>query len=66
MDAKFLMTEYPFLDHMMAETLLKCHENGTLSEHLKSIPEKVESPTSHVITGAVVVTPPEEKYDACV
>jgi hypothetical protein len=54
-----LVTVYPWLDHLMAETLLKAHENGTLKEYLKDWPDQVHVPmTSEVVVGAVTV---EEK-----
>ena len=53
MDAEELMKHYPFLDRMMAETLLIAHEKGFLSMHLKSLVET--QPANSVIKGAIVV-----------
>ena len=61
MDAKQLIALYPFLDEMMAETLIKSYENGTLTEHLKKLPEETPQPTASILPGAIEVLPPEEK-----
>ena len=64
MDAVSLVKIYPWLDTLMAETLIKSHENGTLAKHLESLPE-TERPqsTSSIISGAVVITNPEIKIE---
>jgi hypothetical protein len=53
MDAEELMKRLPFLDRMMAETLLIAHEKGFLSKHLESLVET--QPANSVIKGAIVV-----------
>jgi hypothetical protein len=49
-----LMTVYPQLDHLMAETLLKLEARGELEKYEAFVEAPVDS-SSHVITGAVVV-----------
>ena len=62
MDPQRLMQTYPWLDHLMAETLLKMHERGKLDDYLKDWPEPDRGPpASKVIVGAVRVEPPPEK-----
>ena len=62
MDPQRLMQTYPWLDHLMAETLLKLHERGRLHEFLQDWPEASRAPpTSQVIKGAVQVETPPEK-----
>ena len=39
MDAQTLIKSYPWLDHMMAETLIKAHENGSLAKELENWPD---------------------------
>ena len=63
MDAVSLVKIYPWLDTLMAETLIKSHENGTLAKHLESLPEERPQSTSSIITGAIIVTNPEIKID---
>ena len=53
MDADELVRMHPFLDRMMAETLLIAHERGFLFKHLESLEEV--RPASTVIQGAIVV-----------
>ena len=53
MDADELMKCHPFLDRMIAETLLVAHEKGFLSKHLESLVET--PPANSVIKGAIVV-----------
>ena len=56
MDPQALTKAYPFLDYMMAETLIKAHENGTLAEYIKDWPDQTPQPMgSQVIPGAVTV-----------
>ena len=48
-----LIRIYPWMDHMLAETLIKAHENGTLAERVKSWPEvKWQPPQTTVISRA--------------
>ena len=62
MDVKTLMSVYPMLDEMMAETILHAHENGTLSKYLETWVEQEHRPmTSHVLEGSVRVDPPQKK-----
>ena len=61
MDAESLIRVYPWLDHLMAETLLKLSEQGKLEGHLKRWPEPLPGPTSQVVAGAITVEPPPEK-----
>jgi hypothetical protein len=65
MDPHALIKVYPWLDHMMAETLCKAHEKGTLGVYLKDWPDQMLQPVgSQVIAGAVTVEPPQEKCSA--
>ena len=41
---KALLLEYPFLDQMMAETLVHAYENGTLPSENDNENEDVQSP----------------------
>ena len=50
-----LLQTYPFLDHLMAETLLKMSDEGKLNSFMQSIPEQMPTPTSSVIEGAITV-----------
>ena len=50
-----LLLTYPFLDHLMAETLLKMSDGGKLNSFMQSIPEQMPTPTSSVIEGAITV-----------
>jgi hypothetical protein len=53
-----LVRIYPWLDHLMAETLIKAHENGTLPKYLEEWTDHKLQPTeSHVIKGAIEVLP---------
>jgi hypothetical protein len=62
MDPQRLMRTYPWLDHLMAETLLKMHEQGKLHAYLDDWPEAGRGPpASHVIKGAIHVETPQEK-----
>lgn len=57
-----LVRIYPWLDHLMAETLIKAHENGTLPKYLEEWTDhKSQHTESHVIQGAIEVLPPKEK-----
>ena len=56
MDPQSLIKVYPWLDHMMAETLIKAHENGTLAKELEDWPDLEKKPVgSEVVVGAVTV-----------
>ena len=56
-----LLKTYPWMDHLMAETLVKAHENGTLATQAESWPEHVPQPMgSEVVVGAVAVEAPVE------
>ena len=48
MDPQRLMQTYPWLDHMMAETLLKIHERGKLDDYLKDWPEPDRGPPASI------------------
>ena len=69
MDACTLMRAYPSLDHLMAETLIKAHQNGTLDEYMKQWPDHEHQPMkSQVVVGAVTVqenSPPQGVNHAC-
>ena len=55
-----LMTRYPHLDHMMAETLLWAHENGRLEQALENWTKEEPRPvSSSVVEGAVTVETPQ-------
>ena len=57
-----LIRIYPWLDHMLAETLIKHHENGTLVKHMESWPEpKWEPMQTKILEKGITVLPPEEK-----
>ena len=57
-----LMSAYPFLDHLMAETLVKAHETGTLNDYLADMPEPIPGPgESFVIKDAISVENATEK-----
>ena len=62
MDASTLMKMHPFLDEMMAETLIKAHEGGYLERVLADVPveeqKKREDPKPTVLKGAISVTDP--------
>ena len=55
MDAERLCQIYPFLDHLLAETLLKMSEQGKLEGYLQDWPDRDALPRSEVVQGAVVV-----------
>jgi hypothetical protein len=62
MDPASLINAYPWMDQMIAETLIKSYENGTLMKHVSAtVPSK--APFSPVIVGAITVSPPEEKIE---
>lgn len=50
---KALMLEYPHLDTLMAETLIKAYENGTLPT------EEDEETTTHAAPAHIRPAPPE-------
>jgi hypothetical protein len=54
-----LIKHYPFLDHLMASTILNCHEAGTLDKIMQQypMPEKQEE-EEIVIQNAITI---EEK-----
>ena len=58
MDTNELVRIYPWLDHMMAETLIKMSEQGKLRGFIDSLPEQPVQPTSSVLTGAITVESP--------
>ena len=56
------MQKCPWLDEMMAATLLWAHENGTLARYLEDWPDVEPTPMgSRVVKGAVTVEQPPEK-----
>ena len=57
MDAQSLMKTYPFLDELMAETLIRAYEEGYLTKYLKDLPEtkKETEEETRIIKGAIVV-----------
>ena len=56
MDAQTLVKQYPFLDEMMAETIISAYEGGYLDAVLaKSSTEPTRQPESLVLQGAVTV-----------
>ena len=57
MTPESLMKAYPhFLDHLMAETILKAHEAGTLMDYVKDIPERTPGPPqTTVLPNAITV-----------
>ena len=62
MDPQVLLNLYPWMDQLMAETLIKSYENGTLLKHVSdAVPSKI--PVSPVIVGAITISPPEEKIE---
>ena len=57
-----LLKTHPWMDHLMAETLVKHHENGTLASYLEDWPEQEPRPVgSEVVVGAVTVEQAAEK-----
>ena len=67
-----LMKAYPFLDHLMAETLLKAHEAGTLMTYVEDMPDPNPGPAqSTLVADAITVTvenknaSPMEQEAAC-
>ena len=50
-----LVQTYPFLDHLMAETLLKMSDEGKLESYIKNSTPTSSTPTSKVIVGAITV-----------
>ena len=57
-----LLKTHHWMDHLMAETLVKHHENGTLSNYLGDWPEQEPRPVgSEVVVGAVTVEQAAEK-----
>ena len=51
-----LMKAYPFLDHLMAETLLKAHEAGTLMTYVEDMPDPNPGPAeSTLVADAITV-----------
>ena len=59
MNAEQLIRIYPWLDHLMAETLLKMSAQGKLQEFVDAVPPP--APTSQRVEGAITV---ENKIDA--
>ena len=56
-----LVDLYPQLDTLMAETLLKASQNGTLQKYVDDWPEpNKETKSNEVIVGAIEVLPPKE------
>ena len=55
-----LIQEYPWLDEMMATTLLKMSAQGKLEQYMAKLPEP-GPPTQEVIVGAITVEDPQEK-----
>ena len=64
MDPNELVRIYPWLDHMLADTLIKMHEQGKLQSYMDSLPEEPPQPTSSVLTGAITVESPGEIISA--
>lgn len=50
-----LVQTYPFLDHLMAETLLKMSDQGKLDSFMQSLAREMPRPTSSVLVGAITV-----------
>ena len=51
-----ILKTYPWMDHMMAETLVVHHEEGTLSQYVEDWPDQEARPVgSEVVVGAVTV-----------
>ena len=50
---------------MMAETLIKSHENGTLMKHVSDAEDRqaIKEPLPPVIVGAITVSTPAEKIE---
>jgi hypothetical protein len=59
MDPKTLVTLYPWMDHLMAESLIKAHEAGTLQSLAETWDVSSEK-TSTVVPDAITV----EKNDS--
>ena len=55
-----MLAHYPWMDHLMAESLVKAHENGTLQSLAEGWSEVDKTPHSEVLT-AITVDAPEEK-----
>ena len=57
MDSQTLMKQYPFLDEMMAETLIRAYEGGYLETVIakSTQPSEEAEPQTHVIKGAVKI-----------
>ena len=55
MDVQTLVKQYPFLDEMMAETILKAHEGGYLDAVLARSSTEPKKPESLILQGAVTV-----------
>ena len=65
MTPRDLIREYPWMDEMLAETLIKAHQNGTLAKHVASWSEPEWKPVqTKVIENAITVLPSEEKSPA--
>ena len=62
MTPRDLIREYPWMDEMLAETLIKAHQNGTLAGYVDKFNQPKQAAHSEVIVGAIeVLPPPEEK-----
>ena len=60
-----LVNLHPWLDFLMAETLLKLDERGKLQQYIDEIPDEPPAPTHSVLKGAVTVEPPEAQQEKC-
>ena len=61
MNADRLVQLYPWLDHLMAETLLTMSGEGKLRSYLEHAPERATPPTPRLLVGAINVEHPTEK-----
>ena len=64
MTPRDLIREYPWMDEMLAETLIKAHQNGTLAKHVASWPTPEWKPAQTKVIDAITVVPSEEKSPA--
>jgi hypothetical protein len=63
MDPQVLLTAYPWMDMLMAVTLIQAHQNGTLMKHLSDAEDReaIKAPFAPVIVGAITVSSPEKQ-----
>ena len=53
---KALMQEFPFLDHLMAETLVHAYENGTLPKEEGEVPPPAPPPAPPPVQESITVS----------